>query len=108
MSRAVRWLAPVAAGVLRALGSTWRRQEQGPDPVRPGRANRDERFLYLIWHRAILGHCFFYRDLGICIGVSEHGDGEIGARIAQSMGFVTAREQRCHHERGNVVAVPHE
>ena len=52
---------------------------------------RNERVLYSLWHRTILVNSYLYRDLGACIGVSQHADGEIGARIAERLGFNTAR-----------------
>lgn len=81
----------LAAWIIRCLGMTWRVQLHGPEEVIPRRGQPPRQVIYSLWHRTILANCFLYRDLGACIGVSEHADGEIGARIAQRMGFVTAR-----------------
>jgi lysophospholipid acyltransferase (LPLAT)-like uncharacterized protein len=85
------WLPPTGAVVLKAWGATWRVREQFPPSVDPHRADHSTRCVYLLWHRTILMACHAYRGLGVCIGVSEHGDGEIGARIAERFGFETAR-----------------
>jgi hypothetical protein len=47
--------------------------------------------VYSLWHRTILANSFLFRDLGVCGGVSEHADGELGARTAERLGFETAR-----------------
>jgi len=44
-----------------------------------------------VWHRTLLLCCHAYRRTGICVAVSEHRDGEIGARIAARLGFKAAR-----------------
>ena len=83
--------APLVSGLLRALGSTWRRTRLGPDELEPDRSDRNRRFVYALWHRNILGGCFAYRKSGACVGVSEHADGELAARVAERLGFRTAR-----------------
>lgn len=85
------WLPPAAAALLRAWSATWRVRSTVAPELDPARAPRTRRFVYLIWHRTMLLACPIYRELGICIGVSQHGDGEIGAKIAERFGFRTAR-----------------
>jgi len=86
-----RWLPVAGAAAVRAWGSTWRLRTRVAPDVDPRRADRSRGCIFLIWHRTILIACHVYRGLGICIGVSQHRDGEIGARIAEHCGFRTAR-----------------
>ena len=86
-----RWLPATGAATLRAWGATWRLRTRVAADVDPRRADRSRGCIFLIWHRTILIACHAYRGLGICIGVSNHRDGEIGARIAEHSGFKTAR-----------------
>ncbi|MBL8842027.1 MAG: lysophospholipid acyltransferase family protein [Planctomycetes bacterium] len=85
------FVPPLGAALVRAWGSTWRVRTEIPESLDPRRADRSQRYVYLLWHRSILLACHVFRGRGICIGVSQHGDGEIGARIAERCGFRTAR-----------------
>ena len=85
------WLPPLLSGVIRTWGATWRLREQIPPALHPRRADRSQRFVYLLWHRAILLACHTYRGVGLCIGASQHGDGELAAQVAHRFGFKTAR-----------------
>lgn len=91
MSRVPAWLPPVAKAVISTWASTWRVRSRFAPTFDPHRADRETRCVYLCWHRAILMGVRLFRDAGVCVGVSEHGDGEIGARIAERFGFKTAR-----------------
>ncbi len=78
-----------AIGV-RALARTWRVREvhQGDgDIVR----QHDRPVIFCLWHCELLCHMWNFRDLGIVTLISEHGDGEIAARAAESMGYRTIR-----------------
>ncbi len=86
-----RWFPPLAAAALRTWGATWRLRSAVAPHLDPGRAERSSRCIYLFWHRTMLLACHTYRGCGACVGVSQHGDGEIGARIAERLGFKTAR-----------------
>ena len=91
MKRSLVWVPPTGAAMVRALGSTWRVRSCWPAELDPSREERPQRFVYALWHRTILANAFLFRDQAACIGVSEHDDGELGARMAQHLGFVTAR-----------------
>ncbi len=86
-----RWLPPLGAAMVRAWGATWRVRSQVPPEFDPCRTQRTTRCVYLLWHRSVLLASYVFRGSGVCIGVSQHGDGEIGARIAERLGFKTAR-----------------
>jgi hypothetical protein len=89
-ARRARW-ASAAAGVgLRVLARTWRVRE-----VRLGNIDivrqHDRPVIFCLWHCELLCHMWNFRELGIVVLISEHGDGEIAARAAESMGYRTIR-----------------
>ena len=87
------WLEPAAwlgAGLVTALGSTWRFEiEAHPDYVRAHAAG--ERFVYAFWHSRLLPMVFARRGEGITVLVSRHRDGQLITRIIEHMGFTSAR-----------------
>jgi lysophospholipid acyltransferase (LPLAT)-like uncharacterized protein len=85
------WLPPVAQVVVSAWGGTWRVRETIPPELHPRRADRRTRCIYLFWHRAILMGARLYGGVGACAGISQHGDGELAARVVERLGFKTAR-----------------
>lgn len=88
--RRARWSARIAAIGVRMLARTWRVREvhqQAGDIVR----QHDRPVIFCLWHCELLCHMWNFRDLGIVVLISEHGDGEIAARAAGSMGYRTIR-----------------
>jgi lysophospholipid acyltransferase (LPLAT)-like uncharacterized protein len=88
--RRARWTARVAGIAVRILARTWRVQEihqAGGDIVR----QRERPVIFCLWHSELLCHMWNFRGLGIVVLISEHGDGEIAARAAASMGYHTIR-----------------
>ena len=82
---------PLAAGVVVALGSSWRKRTDYPEASHPHRARNGQRFVYCIWHQQILFQVYFLRHRGVCAGISMHEDGELIARISHRLGFRTGR-----------------
>ena len=80
----------LGALVLRTLMCTVRVQGHPASrpPALPGDAAS---VVYSIWHHSLLVFIYRYRNQGAYTIVSEHRDGEYIARIAQEMGFQTAR-----------------
>jgi len=91
VKRVPGWLPPVAAGAIRTLAATWRVQSRFDPSVDPHRSERPSRCIYLLWHRTVLMAVPIYAGLGLCIGTSMHGDGELAARITDRFGFTSAR-----------------
>jgi lysophospholipid acyltransferase (LPLAT)-like uncharacterized protein len=91
VKRVPAWLPPVVSGIVRAWGTTWRVRESYPPELDPRRADRRTRCVYLFWHRTILMAARIYAGAGACAGISQHGDGELAARVAERLGFRTAR-----------------
>jgi lysophospholipid acyltransferase (LPLAT)-like uncharacterized protein len=87
------WLpagARLAAGVVLALGFTWRVRRLRQDAAERALAG-DERCIFAFWHSRLLPLVFLHRRRGIAVLVSRHRDGEWIARVIQHLGFHTAR-----------------
>lgn len=88
-ARRVRWAARLGAVVLRLLASTWR--------LRVINAESHERLrgrqpvIFTFWHGKMLPLLWRHRKRNTAILISEHGDGEIIARIAHSLGYRSVR-----------------
>ena len=89
-ARRDRWLARVGAVALRLLAMTWRMRYVNT-------AKRDalhaakKPYIHVLWHGELLPLLWAFRDSGVSILISEHGDGEIIARAAMSLGYNTVR-----------------
>lgn len=84
-------LAVVLGGALiRALASTWRYRVRNVDELEKLRGSGAP-FVFSIWHGQLLPLLWHHRDQGISILVSEHKDGELIARFAESIGYGTIR-----------------
>ena len=88
------WWLPLAAvfgaGLLRAIGTTWRFTVSDA-PEYTAALARGERFVYAAWHSGLLPLAVFHRHDGIAVLVSRHRDGELITRVIERLGFVTAR-----------------
>jgi len=91
VKRVPAWLPPLGKCVISAWGGTWRVHERIPSEFNPRRTDRQARCIYVLWHRWILMAVRIYAGLGACAGISQHGDGEVAARLAERFGFKTAR-----------------
>ena len=59
-------------------------------PLRASRA-ADKRIIFALWHGELLPLLWQHRGEGVAVVISEHRDGEIVARIAESLGYATVR-----------------
>jgi lysophospholipid acyltransferase (LPLAT)-like uncharacterized protein len=82
----------VSAGIwlIRLLAWTWRYRIRDDDDVRRFRAAKRP-IIFALWHGQMLPLLYWHRDEGVTVLISEHGDGEIIARIARHFGFRTIR-----------------
>jgi lysophospholipid acyltransferase (LPLAT)-like uncharacterized protein len=88
--RRIVWLARAGGLLIRALGWTWRIRVTDNDALLKLRA-ANQPFIYVLWHGQLLPLLYQHRNEGVAILISEHGDGEIVARIAESLGLRTVR-----------------
>jgi len=89
-SRRVAWLVRLGTGFARALGSTWRIRVTNAEAFRRQR-EAGKPVIFVLWHGQMLPLLYQHRDQGIAVLISEHGDGEVIARIAMRLGFETVR-----------------
>lgn len=89
-NRRVRWIVRAGAMLLRLLASTWRMRAHGAEGLHAARA-RDQRIIFTLWHGELLPLLWQHRGENVAIVISEHRDGEIVARIAESLGYSTVR-----------------
>jgi lysophospholipid acyltransferase (LPLAT)-like uncharacterized protein len=88
--RRIAWLARGGGAFLRALGATWRFHAINDGPLRALRAAKKP-FIFMLWHGQLLPLLYRHRGEGVAVLISEHGDGEIIARIAMGLGYQTVR-----------------
>jgi lysophospholipid acyltransferase (LPLAT)-like uncharacterized protein len=89
--RRLRWMVRLGVPFVRTLGKSWRirliNNERSLDALR-----REKRpIVFALWHGDILPLLYHHRDEGVAVLISEHRDGELIARIAESLGFRTVR-----------------
>ena len=89
-TRRIRWIVRLGAWLLRLLASTWRvRTVNGAEL--DGARRSGQRVLFALWHGELLPLLWHQRGRGVAVVISEHRDGEIIARIAESLGYTTVR-----------------
>ena len=91
-SRRLRIAAASLLGIIlvRLLGATWRLRLEGPDHRHAARQS-GEALVLAIWHGELLPLLWYHRQQDIAALISSHADGEIIARIVQSLGFRAIR-----------------
>lgn len=90
LNRTQRIAALLGPVLLRLLYSTWRVREVNGAGWRALRAG-GKPFVFSLWHGQLLPLVVQHRSQGIKILISEHGDGEIIARIAHRLGLDAIR-----------------
>jgi hypothetical protein len=88
--RRIARIAGFGVWLVRALGWTWRIRVTHDDDLRKLVA-ANAPMIYSLWHGHLLPLLYHHRDQGVVILISEHGDGEIIARIATKLGYRTVR-----------------
>jgi lysophospholipid acyltransferase (LPLAT)-like uncharacterized protein len=73
-------------GFLHVLGRTWRIRVVNGDFVRDLRSGGHP-FIFALWHGHLLPLLWHHRDEGVMVLISEHRDGELVARAAESLGY---------------------
>ncbi len=103
-ARKVRWGVTLGLPFLALLGRTWRVEEVNDAPWRAlGRAGKA--FILSSWHGQLLPHIWANRGRGLRAMVSQHGDGEIIARIMERIGFQAVRGSTTRGGRAALVTM---
>jgi lysophospholipid acyltransferase (LPLAT)-like uncharacterized protein len=76
----------VGRGFLHVLARTWRVRVINGDYVRDLRRARNP-FIFALWHGHLLPLLWHHRGEGVLVLISEHRDGELVARTAESLGY---------------------
>jgi lysophospholipid acyltransferase (LPLAT)-like uncharacterized protein len=82
-------------GFLNLLGRTWRFRILNGDAVRQLRSS-ERSFIFALWHGHLLPLLWHHRDEGVSVLISEHRDGELVARAAESLGYGLIRGSTTH------------
>lgn len=89
--RRMRWIVRLGVPLVRLLGRTWRirviNRERGVERLRGDRRP----MVFALWHGDMLPLLYQHRGEGVTVLISEHRDGELIARVAESLGFRTLR-----------------
>ena len=81
----------LGAGVLRALGGTWRVERAGREDYDGALRATGGRCIFAFWHARLLALAYLHRARGGAVLVSRSRDGEVIAGALERLGFVTAR-----------------
>jgi lysophospholipid acyltransferase (LPLAT)-like uncharacterized protein len=86
----MRWIVRLGVPFVRMLGASWRIRLINDTSIsvlrREGRP-----IVFALWHGDMLPLLYHHRDEAVSVLISEHRDGELIARIAESLGFRTVR-----------------
>lgn len=98
-ARRVRWFARIGHWAVQVLARTWRIELRGESNW-PMRGGERATVVVAVWHGLMLAPIWTQRNRGIMALASEHGDGEIIARILERLGY--APPARGSSSRGGV------
>lgn len=90
LDRRTRWIVRLGVPLVRLLGSTWRIRTLNSGGVERLRRERCP-IVFALWHGDMLPLLYQHRDEGVSVLISEHHDGELIARVAESLGFRAIR-----------------
>ena len=88
--RRIRWATLLGPILVRMLAMTWRVvaiNQQGFQERRRAR----QPVIFAFWHAQMLPLLWQHRGEGVAVLVSQHADGEIIARICETLGYQTVR-----------------
>jgi lysophospholipid acyltransferase (LPLAT)-like uncharacterized protein len=89
-ARRIAWAVRLGVPLVRLLAATWRIREVNRAPSQRLR-DGGKPVIFTLWHGEMLALLWHHRKEGITVLISEHGDGEIVARIAEALGYRTVR-----------------
>lgn len=89
-TRKVRWIVRLGVPLVRLLGFTWRVRRVNLELVTQLRAEHQP-IVFALWHGEMLPLLYLHRHEAVAVLISEHRDGELIARVAESLGFRAVR-----------------
>jgi lysophospholipid acyltransferase (LPLAT)-like uncharacterized protein len=95
LSRSSRAALFLAQGLFHLIARTWRFRVLNGGAIRELR-EREPAVIFSLWHGQLLPLLWWHRNQGVKILISEHRDGEIVARTAQSLGYGLIRGSTTH------------
>jgi lysophospholipid acyltransferase (LPLAT)-like uncharacterized protein len=106
-TRKVTWSSRLGSAFIQAIARTWRfRVVNEEASVRERAAGRP--VVMALWHGEMLPLLFYHRNRQIAVLVSEHGDGEIIARILSAFGFRLVRGSTSRGAARSLIAIDRE
>jgi lysophospholipid acyltransferase (LPLAT)-like uncharacterized protein len=90
-----RSLLVVGRVFLQMLGRTWRIRVVNGEYLRDLRRS-EQAFIFSLWHGQLLPLLWHHRKQGVKVLISEHRDGELVARTAESLGYGLIRGSSTH------------
>ena len=106
-TRKVVWSSRFGATFITAIARTWRFRSVNEEAYRAER-NAGKPVVLALWHGEMLPLLYYHRNRQIAVLVSEHGDGEIIARILASFGFRLVRGSSSRGAARALIAVDRE
>jgi lysophospholipid acyltransferase (LPLAT)-like uncharacterized protein len=107
VSRKVTWSSRLGAAFIQAIARTWRFRVVNESAAKQERAG-GRPVVMALWHGEMLPLLFYHRHRQIAVLVSEHGDGEIIARILTDFGFRLVRGSSSRGAARALIAVDRE
>ena len=106
-NRKIRWSSRLGAAFIQGIARTWRFRVVNEEAFRAER-NAGRATVMALWHGEMLPLLYYHRHRQIAVMVSEHGDGEIIARILTSFGFRLIRGSTSRGAARALIAVDRE
>ena len=106
-NRKVTWSSRLGSAFIQAIARTWRIRTVNEEAYRRERA-AGRPVVLTLWHGEMLPLLFYHRHREIAVLVSEHGDGEIIARILSDFGFRLVRGSSSRGAARALIAVDRE
>jgi lysophospholipid acyltransferase (LPLAT)-like uncharacterized protein len=107
VNRKVTWSSRLGAAFIQAIARTWRFRVVNESAAKVERAS-GRPVVMALWHGEMLPLLFYHRNRQIAVLVSEHGDGEIIARILTEFGFRLVRGSSSRGAARALIAVDRE
>ena len=89
--RRIRWIVRLGVPLVRLLGKSWRIRLVNSATSVDAMRREGRPIVFALWHGDMLPLLYHHRDEGVSVLISEHRDGELIARVAESLGFRTIR-----------------